>query len=108
VVSLILAPTVAPIYHVLFSCPGVALENAMACRVFRNMKLAARAEGAKKPMYWSSGSGSLNNRQHGGEVYPLGLIRAPVEVSVNRQVDVQGDLDTKNVTLDDRVQQSEA
>jgi hypothetical protein len=98
---------VAPVYRVLFSNPAVGLENAMACRVFRNMKLA-RVEGAKKPVHWPSGSGRFSNRRHGGDVHPLGLIHAPLEVSVDRQVDVDGDLDTKNVTLDHRAQVSQA
>ena len=36
---MILIPNIPAIYHLMFSIPNLALENAMACRVYRAVKL---------------------------------------------------------------------
>ena len=38
-VVVILTPSIPPVYRAMFSIPNVALQNAMACRVFRQIKL---------------------------------------------------------------------
>lgn len=35
---MILTPSVPPVYHAMFTVPNVALMNAMACLVFRNIR----------------------------------------------------------------------
>lgn len=35
---MILTPSVPPVYHAMFTIPNVAIENAMACKVFRDIK----------------------------------------------------------------------
>ncbi len=37
--AVILAPSVPPVLRAMFSIPNIALQNAMACRVFRLLKL---------------------------------------------------------------------
>ncbi|EJD43639.1 hypothetical protein AURDEDRAFT_137862 [Auricularia subglabra TFB-10046 SS5] len=37
-VVMVLAPTVPAVFHAMFTVPNVALENSMACRVFRKLK----------------------------------------------------------------------
>ena len=41
---LILVPSVPPVLRAMFSIPNVALQNAMACRVFRQIKLGLLRE----------------------------------------------------------------
>lgn len=36
---MVLSPSVPPVFHAMFSVPNIALESAMACRVFRAVKL---------------------------------------------------------------------
>ncbi|TFK50407.1 hypothetical protein OE88DRAFT_1660773 [Heliocybe sulcata] len=38
-IIMILTPSVPAVFHAMFTVPNVALENAMACRVFRELKL---------------------------------------------------------------------
>jgi hypothetical protein len=37
--TMLIAPSVPAVYHSMFSVPNLALENAMACRVYRAVKL---------------------------------------------------------------------
>lgn len=39
-----LAPSFAPILHAIFTVPNIALSNAMACRVYRQLKLGILIE----------------------------------------------------------------
>jgi hypothetical protein len=44
--ALLLTPAkLSPVVHAMFSVPNLALENAMACRVFRKLKLGLMHEG---------------------------------------------------------------
>jgi hypothetical protein len=36
--AMILAPSLPPVYRAMFTHPNVAINNAMACRVFRDIK----------------------------------------------------------------------
>ena|ERR1700676_4151602 len=36
---MLLVPNILAVYHTMFSVPNLALENAMACRVYRAVKL---------------------------------------------------------------------
>lgn len=40
----IMAPSLPPVYHVMFTVPNQALENLMAARVFRKLKLGLLLE----------------------------------------------------------------
>ena len=42
--SMLLLSTGPPVIHAMFTVPNLALENAMACRVFRKLKLGLIAE----------------------------------------------------------------
>lgn len=37
--AMILSPSIPPVYRAMFTIPNVAIENAMACKVFRDIKL---------------------------------------------------------------------
>jgi hypothetical protein len=73
----------------------------MACRAFRKLKLASRGHGSNNPVHWPSGSGGSNSRPRGADTFSLGIVRAPVEVSINREIDIAVDSDTKNDVLDE-------
>lgn len=44
-IVMVLTPSVPPFYRAVFTIPNIALENAMACRVFRQLKLGIIAGG---------------------------------------------------------------
>jgi len=51
--AMVLSPSIPPVYRAMFSVPNIALENSMACRVFRAVKL-----GLIKDVQGSSNYGS--------------------------------------------------
>jgi hypothetical protein len=61
---MLLAPDIPSVYHAMFSVPNLALENAMACRVYRAVKL-----------------GFINNHQNAPFEMTLRSLSAPDESS---------------------------
>lgn len=55
----ILTPSVPPIIRAMFTVPNVALQNVMACRVYRLLKLGLVSD---EPKSYSSGSGGVQLR----------------------------------------------
>jgi hypothetical protein len=53
--TMILTPSVPPILRAMFSIPNIAITNAMACRVYRNIRFGRMQD---KPTIPSSGSTS--------------------------------------------------
>ena len=53
---LILAPPVGIVFHAAFVIPNVAVQNAMACRVYRQLKLGIIQENASPVVSFSGGT----------------------------------------------------
>ncbi|KAL6308126.1 hypothetical protein BKA93DRAFT_726060 [Sparassis latifolia] len=80
--AMILSPSMSPVFRAMFSIPNVALENAMATRVFRAVHLGLISDADTSPhssgpsrglafMNHGSGSGAHASRGSGCDVYPL-------------------------------------
>ncbi|KAL5481016.1 hypothetical protein ACEPAI_9957 [Sanghuangporus weigelae] len=64
---MILAPSVPPVYRAMFTIPSLAIENAMACKVYRDVKFGLIRE--------SGGSNSEPSSQHSRGHYQHGFWR---------------------------------
>lgn len=60
--ALLLAPSLSQVYQGMFTVPNVALQNAMACRVFRLLKLGIISDSPTFAPHSSSFGGG--NRTH--------------------------------------------
>lgn len=79
---LILTPSVPPVLQAMFSIPNVALQNAMACRVFRQLKLGLIRE---TPTMGGSSS------------HPTGNLSGPIRlVPTSRSNINMSNIDSKN------------
>jgi hypothetical protein len=112
-IGLILAPTIPAVFHVLINSTNVAVECAMACRVFRHMKLSSRArggagaiQGQKNPVQWPLDSDSSSRPPRTGEVYPMDTVPAPVEMFANGQMNIPANFDAKKAAFDRRADDS--
>lgn len=70
---MILTPSVPPVYHAMFTIPNVAIENAMACKVFRDIKFGLIDSGVPG----GGGSSSYSGGDGGGVNTHLSFGRNP-------------------------------
>lgn len=92
-VVMVLVPTVPAVFHAMFTVPNVALENAMACRVFRKLKFGTQLEPGQRSTGVASVSEANRTYRHDLESsgHQLG-VRGPVRVEV--LTDVRRDYDS--------------
>lgn len=71
-VTLKLIPSVPPIYRAMFAAPNFALENSMACRVYRNLKFGFSRRDCSSNltvMKWSSGLAEIQDTPTSGNKF---------------------------------------
>ncbi|KAF8515739.1 hypothetical protein JB92DRAFT_2716890 [Gautieria morchelliformis] len=67
ILLLLSSSSIPPVIKAMFTIPNVALENSMACRVFRNIKLGKTTNANVR----TTGNGSSVSADHGLPVYAL-------------------------------------
>lgn len=61
---MILAPSVPPVYRAMFTIPSVAIENCMACKVYRDVKFGVIHAYGSTTLQQSSRSAVSSNNFH--------------------------------------------
>jgi len=85
--AMILSPSIPPVYRAMFAIPNIAIENCMACRVYRNIRF-----GLIPPP-----TTSLTYQRSGGSTLPI--VRPPIAVGrSNRSGDDEYFANTSAVT----------
>ena len=84
----ILTPSVPPVLRAMFSIPNVALQNAMACRVFRQLKLGLIRETPTMGM--------------GSSTHHTGNLSAPIRLIPTSRSNLNSPIDSKNFNKSSR------
>ena len=95
-VTLLLSPSVPSVYQAILSVPNIALENAMACRVYRAVKLGV----IKNPQYTVF---ELSTRSHIADEWNREL--ASKQPTLDRSPNVQINVDVMRTTDAEIIQQ---
>ncbi|KZV87146.1 hypothetical protein EXIGLDRAFT_680208 [Exidia glandulosa HHB12029] len=92
-VVMVLSPSVPAVFHAMFTIPNVALENAMACHVFRNLRFSADPGKTTHSTNTGSISEAVRSNRHDLEHagHALSVVRPAVQVEV--RTDLHQDFD---------------
>ena len=98
--AMILAPSVPPVYRAMFTIPSVAVENCMACKVYRDVKFGviqsminAAAQHSSRSAIPSSHHHSRYGRRDGAKLHTDIDDGIMVKTSMSRTVDPPLELD---------------
>ena len=109
--AVILTPSIPPIIRAMFTVPNVALQNTMACRVYRLLKLGLIQDDTEPPTLQSNSfripyvvkqsrhaipteglgvttSTTIQNDEHGGKLINM----LPMHIVIDREVEVENDI----------------
>ena len=84
---MLVAPAIPPVYRTMLSVPNLALENAMACRVYRAVKLGFIKD------YQSARENSLRSSAARHDAGPDFALKIPT-LNESRNLQVNGDITT--------------